>query len=97
MDYRNIIKLFIPFAVSCLIVITIIINTLPGILFLTKIYFNQGIQNNPKVLAYRNALFDIPAQTDFYLFGAGPGMYASSAAIKTATPLAVKYVFGVMN
>ena len=55
-------------------------------------YASIGIRANPKMIAYKNILFELKNDVPFPLFGAGPGMYASTIAIENRTPLALKYV-----
>ena len=55
-------------------------------------YASIGIRSNPKIIAYKDVLFELKKDVPFPLFGAGPGMYASTVAIGNRTPLAVKYV-----
>jgi len=55
-------------------------------------YISIGIRENPKIIAYKDLMFELKNDVPFYLLGAGPGMYASTMAISKKTPLALKYV-----
>ena len=55
-------------------------------------YASIGIRANPKIIAYKDILFEVKNDIPFPLFGAGPGMYASTVAVADRTPLALKYV-----